>query len=106
MEHILDTDNLDKEGFIKEVEKEVNTLLTTLPETWNPTIFSRGLSGFNKIIQIAAENNCNMVVKRVARDPNPWRVEEIKEKKKSVEMWKHRFDNHQKPVFKKLSTTT
>ena len=71
VEHILDTENLDKEGFIMEVEQEVNILLTTLPVTWNPIIFSRGLSSFNKILQTAAENNCNMVVKRVTRDPNP-----------------------------------
>ena len=43
-----------------------------------------------------------MITKKVARDPNPWRTEEIRDKKKSVGMWKHRFDNHQKPVFKKL----
>ena len=102
VEHILDTQNLNKEDFIKEVEKGVNILLTTLPETWNPMIFSRGLSGFNKILQTAAENNCNMVVKKVARDPNPRRIQKIKEKKKSVGLWKHRFDNHHKPVFKKL----
>ena len=65
-------------------------------------IFSKGLSGFNKIVQTAANNNCNMVTKKVARDPIPWRINEINEKKKSVGTWKHQYDNHQKPVFKKL----
>ena len=82
VEHILDTENLDKEDNRKEVEEKADLLLKSIPKTWDAIILTNGLSSFNKILQEAAENNCKMITKNVARDPNPWRTEEIKEKKK------------------------
>ena len=79
VEHILDTENLDKEGYRKEVEEKAELLLKTIPKTWNAIILTKRLSNFNKILQEAAENNCKMRTKRVARDPNPWRTDEIKD---------------------------
>ena len=84
------------------MEEKADQQLKTIPKTWDAIILTKGLSNFNKILQEAAENNCKMITKRVARDPNPWRTDEIRDKKKSVGMWKHRFHNHQKPVFQKL----
>ena len=73
---------MDKEGYRKEVEEKADLLLKSIPKTWDAIILTKGLSNFNKILQEAAENNCKIITKKVARDPNPWRTEEIRDKKK------------------------